>query len=159
MTTRRPKIIAEAGTKSPLDACPKKTRKRIPDLIKDGVNEAGVPRQRISVAKQELIGRWRLMKMSDWDNEFMDAECPAFIELADGGHGEFHFGYVHCGINWRPEQLPSGPGAAFSFDGNDEMSPTRGRGWAMVQVDGTLKGHLYFHQGDNSAFWARRQLS
>lgn len=41
---------------------------------------------------RELIGRWRLTGMSNWDNEFMDAESPAVIEFEPGGCGEFHFG-------------------------------------------------------------------
>ncbi len=159
MTTRRSKIIAKAGTRSRLDARPKKTRKRIQDLVKTEVNEAGMSKQQASLVKQDLIGRWRLTRMSNWDNEFMDEESPAFIEFTKGGDGAFHFGYVHCGIDWRPEQLPSGPSAAFTFDGNDEMDPTQGRGWAAVQIDGTLKGQLYFHQGDDSAFCAKRQRS
>jgi len=157
VTARRPKIIAKAGTISPLDARPKKAKKRIPGVVQDDANEAGMPKQQTLLVKQDLIGRWRLVRMSNWDNEFMDEESPAFIEFEPNRAGEFHFGYVHCRIDWRPEQLPSGPGAAFTFDGNDEMDPTQGRGWVAMQIDGTLKGHLYFHQGDDSAFWAKLQ--
>ncbi len=114
-------------------------------------------KRQVLLMKKDLIGRWRLTWMSNWDNEFMDAESPAFIEFKPDGRGEFHFGYVHCGIDWRPEQRQSRPGCAFTFDGSDEMDPTRGRGWAVVQDDGTLKGHLYFHQGDDSGFLAERQ--
>jgi hypothetical protein len=157
MMTRRPGSIAKAGTRSPRDARSKTTRKHTPDLVKHEVNEAGMSKHQAALVKQNLIGRWRLTRMSNWDHEFMDEESPASIEFTAGGDGEFHFGYVHCGVDWRPEQLPSGLGAAFTFDGNDEMTPTQGRGWAAVQIDGTLKGHLYFHQGDDSAFWAKRQ--
>jgi len=31
-----------------------------------------------------------------------------------------------------------------------------GRGWAALQPDGTLEGHIYFHLGDDSAFRAER---
>ncbi len=31
-----------------------------------------------------------------------------------------------------------------------------GRGWAALNPDGTLEGHLYFHLGDDSAFRAER---
>ena len=131
MTTRRPKVIAKAGTS----------------------------KQQAALVKQDLIGRWRLARMSNWDNEFMDEESPAFIEFTVGGGGEVHFGYIHCGSDWQPEQRQGRPGVAFAFDGHDEMTPTQGRGWAAAQIDGTLSGHLYFHQGDDSAFWAKRKGS
>lgn len=97
--------------------------------------------------------------MSNWDNEFMDEETQAFNVFAAGGRGEFHFGHVLCGIDWRPEQRRSGPGIAFTFDGYNEIDPTTGRGWAAVQSGGTLKCHLYFRQGDASAFCATRLRS
>lgn len=103
-----------------------------------------------------IRGRWRMTRMSAWDNEFMDVEEPAFIEFHADGRGIFHFGYVHCEIDWRPEQQQSRPGAAFTFEGNDEMDPTTGRGWAAVQADGTLVGRLHFHRGDDSGFAAKR---
>ena len=31
-----------------------------------------------------------------------------------------------------------------------------GRGWAALNPDGTLEGHIYFHLGDDSAFRAER---
>jgi len=105
----------------------------------------------------DLVGRWRLTSMSNWDNDFMDAESPALIVFKKGGAGRFHFGYVTCEFDWRPEQRQSRAGAAFTFDGNDEMDPTQGRGWAVVQPGGTLLGHLYFHRGDDSSFLAERE--
>lgn len=89
----------------------------------------------------------------------MDEESSACIELTAGKGGEFYFGYVHCGIDWQPEQQQGLPGVAFTFSGHDEMHPTRGRGWAAQQIDGTLHGLLHFHQGDDSAFWAKRVRS
>lgn len=94
--------------------------------------------------------------MSTWDNEFMDAEEPAFIEFRTGGRGTFHFGYVHCEIGWRPEPRQGCPGAAFTFDGTDEMEQTSGRGWAVVHTDGMLEGRLHFHRGDDSDFKATK---
>jgi hypothetical protein len=32
-----------------------------------------------------------------------------------------------------------------------------GRGWAVLEKDGTLRGHLFFHDGDDSGFLAERQ--
>jgi hypothetical protein len=114
-------------------------------------------KKKSSKTEPTLIARWRLTRMSNWDNDFMDAEVPGFIEFEPDGGGEFHFGYVSCGIDWQGEERDSLPGAAFTFEGNDEMEPTHGRGWAALQPDGSLKGHLYFHQGDDSAFRAKAE--
>jgi hypothetical protein len=38
----------------------------------------------------------------------------------------------------------------------DEGDDVSGRGWAVLNSDGTLEGHIYFHLGDDSAFRAER---
>jgi hypothetical protein len=40
--------------------------------------------------------------------------------------------------------------------GSDEMDDACGDGGAQLEDDGTLKGELRFHRGDESAFTARR---
>jgi hypothetical protein len=39
---------------------------------------------------------------------------------------------------------------------SDEGDDVSGRGWAALNSDGTLEGHIYFHLGDDSAFRAER---
>jgi hypothetical protein len=39
---------------------------------------------------------------------------------------------------------------------SDEGDDVSGRGWAALNPDGTLDGHIYFHLGDDSAFRAER---
>jgi hypothetical protein len=141
---------------TPLDKFVEDAKNQVLDVISGAVDETGMSRRQASLMRRDLIGRWRMTRLSLWDARFMDAEVPAFIEFRTGGRGTFHFGYVHCEIDWRPEQRQSRPGAAFTFEGNDEMDTTMGRGWAAVQFDGTLRGHLYFHQGDDSGFWAEK---
>lgn len=116
-----------------------------------------MPKSTKKPSKQTLLGRWRLKEMSNWDNDFMDEESPAFIEFKADGDGDFHFGYVHCGIDWLPERRGTMPAAEFTFYGNDEMEETHRRGWAAVQDDGSIAGHIYFHQGDNSSFRAEKR--
>lgn len=41
-------------------------------------------------------------------------------------------------------------------DGNDEMDPAQGRGWAVIDGD-ELRGTIFFHGGDDSAFQAVRK--
>ena len=42
-----------------------------------------------------------------------------------------------------------------AWDGNDEMDPAQGRGWAVVKGD-ELHGMIFFHGGDDSEFVAKR---
>jgi hypothetical protein len=48
---------------------------------------------------------------------------------------------------------------AFDWDGNDEMDEAQGDGWAELQPDGSLKGAICFHGGDEANFIARRWTS
>jgi hypothetical protein len=43
----------------------------------------------------------------------------------------------------------------FSWEGNDECDPACGRGWVRVKGE-VMKGHLFFHRGDNSGFVAKK---
>lgn len=48
------------------------------------------------------------------------------------------------------------PSAEFSWDGNNEGDRASGRGWAVLEPDGSLRGHIYFHLGDDAGFRAVR---
>jgi hypothetical protein len=43
----------------------------------------------------------------------------------------------------------------FDWSGNDEMDKVCGSGWAELHPDGSLKGEICFHGGDEIAFNAR----
>ena len=45
--------------------------------------------------KNPFSGRWRIISMSAWDEDYIDEEEEGFFEFAEKGSGEFHFGYVH----------------------------------------------------------------
>lgn len=47
------------------------------------------------------------------------------------------------------------PSVEFSWDGNDEMDEAKGDGWAKLQPDGSLRGDIYFHRGDEVSFVAK----
>jgi hypothetical protein len=95
--------------------------------------------------------------MDEWDQDFVDAEVKGYVRLDLGGSGEFQFGYVHGWIDHEPVERDSQLAVEWSWEGNDEMDPASGRGWAVLQDDGTLKGRLSFYQGDESGFLAVRK--
>ena len=43
------------------------------------------------------------------------------------------------------------PAVEFTWDGNDEMDPAQGRGWAVLEGE-ELRGEIFFHLGDESSF-------
>jgi hypothetical protein len=108
--------------------------------------------------KSPFLGRWHIVSMSNWDGDYINEEVRAFIEFEPGQRGDFQFGYVRGGIDYRDVLRDGRPAAEFSWDGNDEMDPATGRGWAVLD-DERLKGMIFFHQGDESEFEAEREVN
>lgn len=102
-----------------------------------------------------LSGRWRITWMDQWDQEYVDAEVNGFFEFRPGGRGEFHFGYVRGQIDYREGTRDGQPCVEFSWEGNDEMDPVQGRGWAVLNGS-AIEGLIAFHLGDESRFRAIR---
>src|SRR5580704_15373188 len=87
-------------------------------------------------------GRWRIVSMSAWDEDYIDDEEDGFFEFDEKG-GEFHFGYVHGLMDCKPTTRDGEPAIEGTWDGNDEMDPAQGRGWAVVKGD-ELQCMIYF---------------
>src|SRR5580698_8132955 len=102
-----------------------------------------------------FVGRWRIISMSAWEDDFLDEEVEAYIEFNDRGWGKIHFGYVHGNMDYRLTTRDGDPAVEWSWDGNDEMDPAQGRGWAVLKGD-ELHGMIFFHGGDDSEFVATR---
>ena len=69
--------------------------------------------------------------------------APAFIEFAeDGSSGSFGFIAVQGDMDCREVERDGRPGAEFSWEGNDECDPASGRGWAVLEEDGSLCGRM-----------------
>ena len=102
-----------------------------------------------------LKGRWRIVAMPDYVEDYPDMVEPAYILFEENGSGEFAFGCVTGQIF----SGGSGNSTEFSWTGNDEMDEARGDGWAELQPDGSLSGQICFHGGDKADFLARRDTS
>ena len=100
-------------------------------------------------------GRWHIVSMSMWDEDFINAEEQGYVEFKADRQGEFHFGYVHGVMDCRETTRDGQPAVEWSWEGNDEMDEASGRGWAVLK-DGRLHGMIYFHEGDDSDFVAER---
>lgn len=102
-----------------------------------------------------VLGRWRIVEMADYTDDYPDMVEPAYILFEDRGCGECAFGCV-------TGQIFGGGDAdvvEFQWSGNDEMDEGRGDGWAELQPDGSLEGQICFHGSDEANFIARRWTS
>ena len=123
--------------------------------------------------KSALIGKWRIVEMelqlttalTQFSNQSQRRRRahtgvtairalvePAYIRFDPRGAGEFVFGTVTGGLDYRH----IGEGADFTWQGNAEMDEASGSGWTKLNDDGSLGGEIKFHLGDRSAFKARK---
>ena len=102
-----------------------------------------------------VLGRWRIVEMPDYTEDYPGMMQPAYILFGDHGSGEFAFGCVTGQIFAGGDT----DAVEFQWTGNDEMDEAQGDGWAELQPDGALKGQICFHGGDEANFIARRWTS
>ena len=107
--------------------------------------------------KSPFLGRWHIMSMSTWDEDYFNEEVQAFIEFKEDTLGEFQFGYVRGGLDYREGLRDGEPAVDWSWEGTDGANgiPLTGRGWAMLKDEG-LHGLIAIHMGDESEFEAKR---
>lgn len=108
------------------------------------------------MAKNHFWGYWRIIEMEMWDQEFIDADVPGYIEFNEHEMGLFQFGYVRGSMDCRFSKKDNKDFVEFSWEGNDEMDPALGRGFAYIEGD-VLVGRLFIHEGDDSEFKAKRK--
>ena len=101
-----------------------------------------------------LVGRWRIVEMEHWAQEDVDLDGPGFIEFSRNHTGSFGFIAVEGVVGWRDVSRDGHHGVEFYLEGHDEGDQASGRGWAVRDDDGSLRGHIYFHPGDDSGFRA-----
>jgi hypothetical protein len=103
-----------------------------------------------------MTGAWRIVEMDLWDAEAIDLLGPGYIQFGADRTGRFRFIAVEGWMDGHSGQRDGRPCVAFTWEGNDESDPASGRGWAALEEDGSLRGHIYFHLGDDSGFRAVR---
>jgi hypothetical protein len=110
-----------------------------------------------SKPRPPFLGRWRIVTMSAWEDEYLDEEVQAFFDFKETGSGSFQFGYIRGLMDFRTTSREGKPAVEFSWEGGDGADGTSltGRGWAVLQED-KLHGMIFIHQGDDSEFVADR---
>lgn len=104
-----------------------------------------------------FFGKWSIVKMEAWDQEYVNMEVPGHFTFNKDGMGHFQFGLVQGEMDCRLENMDGKARIDFSWEGQDELDPVSGRGWAVIE-NGELHGRIFFHMGDDSAFQATRLL-
>lgn len=100
-----------------------------------------------------MKGKWRITEMPGYTSDYPDMMEPAYVVFDGKGGGEFAFGCVTGAIYGAGDA--QAVNVDFSWDGNDEMDPAHGDGWAQLLPDGSLKGQIRFLGADEADFTAR----
>ena len=69
------------------------------------------------VRMRDVVGRWRIIEMEQWDQEYVDELGPGFLKLERAGTGSLQFGVVQAGVDYRMEERTGNPVLEFSFEG------------------------------------------
>jgi hypothetical protein len=104
---------------------------------------------------QPFIGKWSIVEMEVWDQEYVNMEVPGHLTFKKDGTGHFQFGLVQGWMDCRVETVDGRERIEFSWEGQDELDPASGRGWAVIENE-ELRGRIFFHMGDDSGFEAKR---
>ena len=102
-----------------------------------------------------FVGTWSIVEMEAWDQDYVNMEVQGHFTFKKNGTGHFQFGLVQGEMDCSAEIIDGKSRIEFSWEGQDELDPASGRGWAVIEK-AELRGRIFFHQGDDSAFQARR---
>lgn len=94
--------------------------------------------------------------MEAWDREALDLVAHARLSLKPKGTGRIAFIAIEAELDYRAVMRDGSPAIEFSFQGYDEGDVVTGRGWAILE-GAKLQGRIFFHQGEDSTFVARRE--
>jgi hypothetical protein len=99
-----------------------------------------------------VAGRWRIVEMDVWDNDFFDLVQEAHLTFTGAADGEIAFGALKGFLDTRYRSRDGAACAEFSWEGHDENDPACGRGWVTIGTAGRLVGHFNIHNRHNSGF-------
>jgi hypothetical protein len=102
-----------------------------------------------------FVGTWSIIEMEAWDLEYVNTEVPGHFTFKKNGTGLFQFGLVQGEMDCRMETGDKKERIEFSWEGQEELDPVSGRGWAEIENE-ELRGRIFIHLGDDSRFRARR---
>jgi hypothetical protein len=114
---------------------------------------------KVAALAKSFAGRWRIVGMDVWDNDFLDLVEEAHITFEGAASGEIVFGALNGDLDVRYGSRDGSACAEFSWEGFDDNDAACGRRWVVVGTAGRLVGHFYIHNGDDSGLSATRLTS
>jgi hypothetical protein len=102
-----------------------------------------------------FTGLWHIVSMSQWEEDELNEEGQAFIEIKPGGFGHFQCGLLSGDVDCFETHGDGKPAIEWSWEGVSEMNECSGRGWATLEGD-LLQGMIFIHGDDHSDFVAQR---
>jgi len=101
-------------------------------------------------------GLWYITEMETWDEEYLNMEVQAYIQIRRDGGGDFQFGLVRGEIDGEVVKTGDKDRFEFTWDGNDECDEESGSGWLEMESRNKLEGRIKIHHGDSSTLSAER---
>jgi len=109
-----------------------------------------------SLAKKLLVGKWRIIEMTDFNQKDVDMEVKAYLAVERNESGAFQFLLVRGDICGEFSQTPDGSLFDFTWEGNDECDEAAGDGWIRSLDGKNAEGAIRFHCGDTHQFKAKK---
>ena len=75
-----------------------------------------------------FVGKWSIVAMEAWDQEYIDMEVPGHFTFKKDGTGNFQFCLVQGEMDCRLENACGKARIVFSWQGQDEIDMATGRG-------------------------------
>ncbi|WP_445359524.1 hypothetical protein [Microbulbifer sp. ANSA005] len=97
-----------------------------------------------------FIGKWAIIEMEQWDQEYIDLVEPDYFNFEKGGQGQFVFGTVNGFIDCRYDNEKHPTKVDFSWEGSSEHDPVSGRGWFKIKSENSIYGMLFIYNSDES---------
>lgn len=102
-----------------------------------------------------FVGRWEIQSSELWSEDLLHELGAAHMELKSNGTGHIKFLQVVASLDCRSNEIGGTDSIEFSWQGKDAGREACGRGQLVIE-GAELRGQFFFHQGDDSAFVARR---
>lgn len=111
--------------------------------------------------KSPILGLWRITAAEGVGGSAVDAGVETYLRFDPNGFGEFRLGFTRGSIDHRLVERDGMPAVEWTWVGSDgnpeseyEDGDVSGRGWGVLGQDGRLRGRIFIHDGNDSAFVA-----
>lgn len=102
-----------------------------------------------------FVGKWRIVKMETWTQDFVDLEEPGYFEFSEDGLGAFVIGSIKGALDVQVSEKDSL--LEYSWLGGSQGHTLSGRGNFLFALPDEGEGTFFIHTGGQSKASIRRQ--